>query len=58
MVFIAADSKTRSFSDPANLFWYQDFCGARGQLQVFMVNFGYVIVKFGLYKSYPLLYYT
>jgi hypothetical protein len=36
--------------------WY--FSGAGGQIQVFMVKFGYVMRKFGLHKGYPLLYYT
>jgi hypothetical protein len=38
----------RSFSDPVLLFWYQDFSGAGGQNQVFMINFGYLMIKFGL----------
>jgi hypothetical protein len=34
----AADRIFRSFSDPVLLFWYQDFTGAGGQIQVFMVK--------------------
>jgi hypothetical protein len=30
------DSRYRSFSDPVRLFWYQDFSGAGGQIQVFI----------------------
>jgi hypothetical protein len=41
----AADSKKRSFSDPVLLFWYQEFSGARGKIQVFMVKFGNVMVR-------------
>jgi len=43
---------------PVLLFWYQGFSGAGGQIQVFRVKFGYVMIKFGLHMGYPLLYYT
>ena len=55
----AADIIFPGFSGfPVLLFWYQDFSGAGGQIQVFMVKFGYMMRKFGLHKGYPLLYYT
>jgi len=35
-----------------------DFSGAGGQNQVFMVKFGYLMVKVGLHKGFPLMYST
>ena len=54
----AADRIFRTCSDPILLFWYQDFSGAGGQNQVFMVKFGYLMVKVGLHKGFPLMYST
>jgi hypothetical protein len=59
----AADRIFRTCSDPILLFWYQDFSGAGGQNQVFMVKFGYLMfgylmVKVGLPKGFPLMYCT
>jgi hypothetical protein len=54
----AADRIFRTCSDPVLLLWYQDFSEAGDQNQVFMVKFGYLMVKGGLHKGFPLMHCT
>jgi len=51
-------SHTARPSLPVLLNWYQDFSGAGGQNQVFMIKVWYLMVKVGLHKGFPLMYCT
>jgi hypothetical protein len=51
----AAERIFGTFSDPARLFWYQDFSGSNAQIQVFFCCLEQWCSKFGLHKGYPLM---